>query len=137
MSNSDNNETPLEGNSQGATDVEAILAEKAKLEERYSASSTEAKRLAEANKKAFERDVKLLEKDGNYFRDIHEADPEYASNLAKHFGYNSNQELLDYLSGEPSKPEKEEKLNKEELFKEWEAMQERKEGMRKVEKLFE
>lgn len=86
MSNSEDKiETPPEGNSQTTPDVETLLAEKKAIEERYSASSTEAKRLAEANKKAFERDVKLLEQDGSIFINIHDADPEHALSLAKHF----------------------------------------------------
>lgn len=140
MSNSENNnETPPEGNSQTTPDVETLLAEKKAIEERYSASSTEAKRLAEANKKAFERDVKLLEKDGSIFIDIHDADPDHASSLAKHFWYSSSDELLATLSGSNDTPAKrvEPTLNKEELFKEWEEMQARKEWMKRVEKLFE
>lgn len=82
--------------------------------------------------------VERVEQDNEYFLELFEKDPTIAEKVAKQFGVTAK-EAIDKINAAKGtiKPMEKEPINKEELFKEWEKLQEQKNAIAAANKQFE
>ncbi len=82
--------------------------------------------------------VEKVEADNDYFLELFQKDPTIAEKVAKQFGVTAKEaiEKIKASKGE-SKPMEKAPIDKEQLFKEWEALQEQKQAKQAAVKHFE
>lgn len=132
----DEGTTPQEGTEPNTSEPtkEEDPKEKRYLEQ-LKGSKAEAERLLAI---VVETAVEKVEADNDYFLELYQKDPSIAEKVAKQFGVTAKEAIDKIKASKGEKPPMEkQQLDKEQLFREWEALQEEKQAKKAAVKHFE